>query len=97
MYVSVSRWSSTGTWNNDGFQKAKDELWSKQPGFDSMAMYDIVEGEHKGQRMTVIRFKDKATFDIAYGAVKPELEELRADLEKNGTKREDLMRLEQVA
>jgi hypothetical protein len=47
--------------------------------------------------MVVIRFNDEASFRAAYEAVKTDLEALVAEGEKEGYKREEITRLNQVA
>jgi len=72
-------------------------IWSAQEGFHSMSMFDITEGDYKGQRMTVVPFKDQKSFDAAREKITSDREKIIKELEEAGVKMEENMRLDEVA
>ena len=61
-----------------------------------MSLYDVVEG-HRGQRMTVLRFKDQASFDAAREKMKSEIDEMTSALHRAGVNPVERMRLEELS
>ena len=98
MYVATTRWLATNGWAeaNKGYDKLKP-VWSAQPGFHSMSLYDVVGDHNNGQRMTVLRFKDQASFEAAREKMKGEIDELTSSLERGGVKAVERMRLEELS
>jgi hypothetical protein len=101
MYVRTSRYS----FKDDGATKVGAEvfndiaipLWTGQPGFVSVSRYQITMGQYKGQQMVVLRFKDKASMDIARGSIKDQRDTMLRHLEKAGVTLEESMELEELA
>lgn len=62
-----------------------------------MNRYRITEGQYKGQDLVVLRFKDKATMDIARGTIKAQRDTMLKNLEAAGVKLEESMELEEGA
>ena len=100
MYVRTSRYSFTGDGQAKGaeiFQDIAKPLWSGQPGFHSVSRFQITEGPYTGQQLVVLRFKDKATMDIARGTIKNQRDTMLKNLEAAGVKLEESMELEEIA
>jgi heme-degrading monooxygenase HmoA len=95
MFIQTSRWTVPENGGKEIYDKSKP-LWQGQPGFHSMSLFDIVDGEHKGQRMVVIRFNDEASLDAAREKLTSEREQMLKDCEAAGLKMEELLRLEEV-
>ena len=98
MFQQVTRFSATkGMEVGEKIYREKAKaMWGSQPGFHSMSMFNIDEGDHKGQRMVVIRFKDKASLDKAREAVADQREAVMKELNEAGIKAEEVIRLEQI-
>jgi hypothetical protein len=95
MFTRVTRWSIN---NQEAASKSFAQgtaVWARA-GAISMQRYEIVDGTHEGQHMVVVRFHNADDYEKAFVKAEAEIAAIRAELEADGNKQEDMMLLEEV-